>query len=327
MPKVSIVIPNYNHSKYLGERIESILAQTYLDFEIIILDDCSTDNSLLVLNNYMDHPKVSHFVLNNENSGSVFYQWDKGIRLAQGEYIWIAESDDVASPFFLENLMDEMDKDKSLGLSFCQSNKINSFGEVYGDWINHTVEFGDNIFLKSFKMGGCEFIDRFLVEQNSIPNASGVIFRKDAYLKVDRVNKGFKTIGDWNLWIKILSQSNVYFSCEKFNYFRMHDLSCVAISKKNDKRASVILMHLNMYEDIYGFLYELNLNLAIKFKRKRDIAASKFIFNCISQRNYKLLLDNFFKLKLVYMFFNSYFYSVFFKILIGFFGGGSYGKI
>ena len=94
---VSVIIPNYNHAPFLKERIDSVLNQTYDNFEVIILDDKSTDNSKEVIANYRGHSKISHIVYNEENSGSTFKQWQKGFSLAKGDYIWIAESDDVAA--------------------------------------------------------------------------------------------------------------------------------------------------------------------------------------------------------------------------------------
>ena len=100
-PLVSVIIPNYNHAPYLDERIRSIAGQSFQDFEIILLDDCSTDQSISILNKWAKHPKISHFIVNKQNSGSTFLQWEKGFSLAKGKYIWIAESDDVAHPDFL----------------------------------------------------------------------------------------------------------------------------------------------------------------------------------------------------------------------------------
>lgn len=100
--KVSVIIPNYCHARFLNRRIDSVLNQTYGDFEVIILDDCSSDNSRDIIETYRHHPRVSHIVYNEKNSGSTFIQWDKGFELAQGEYIWIAESDDEAAPTSFE---------------------------------------------------------------------------------------------------------------------------------------------------------------------------------------------------------------------------------
>src|SRR4051794_30504658 len=103
-PKVSVVIPNYNHGPYLRERIDSVLGQTFGDFEVIILDDASTDNSHAILTRYYTKPRM-RILVNRRNSGSAFPQWNRGIELARGDYVWIAESDDSADPRFLETLV------------------------------------------------------------------------------------------------------------------------------------------------------------------------------------------------------------------------------
>src|SRR5215469_12732659 len=103
MPTVSVIVPNYNHARYLRQRIESVLGQKYQDFEVILLDDCSTDNSREILESYRNDPKV-RVVFNATNSGNVFKQWNKGVRMAGGRYVWIAESDDYADAGFLSRL-------------------------------------------------------------------------------------------------------------------------------------------------------------------------------------------------------------------------------
>ncbi|MDR1783951.1 MAG: glycosyltransferase, partial [Dysgonamonadaceae bacterium] len=99
--KVSVILPNYNHARFLEQRIQSIVDQTFQEFELIILDDCSTDDSRGIIENYRDNPKVSQIIYNEQNSGSTFKQWIKGINAAKGEYIWLAESDDWAENDFL----------------------------------------------------------------------------------------------------------------------------------------------------------------------------------------------------------------------------------
>lgn len=326
-PKISVIVPNYNHSKYLDQRIESILSQTYQDFEIILLDDFSTDDSLQVLNKYKDHPKVSNFIVNKVNSGSVFYQWNKGVFYAKGDFIWIAESDDIASPDFLENLIVKLLSDKKIGIAFCQSYKINSCGEIYGNWLNHTKEDEQNIFLNSFEMNGDVFIKRFMIEQNSIPNASGVVFRKCLFQSIDGAPINLKTIGDWSAYVKMLATSNVYFCHKELNYFRMHENSCVAISSKSDLRANIILMHFYMYDELCKFFWNRNAQISACFKKKKIVAASRFFLNCISNKNYKLLIDNFFQLRLFFLFFNVNFYIVLFRLILNLILNDAYAKI
>ena len=129
MPNVSVIVPNYNHAPFLKQRIESILNQTFLDFELILLDDCSTDGSSEIMESYRSNPHVSHVVFNEVNSGSAFRQWDKGIALAKGEWIWVAESDDYAEHTFLERLMGEVDKEPDSVLAYSATYWVNQQGK------------------------------------------------------------------------------------------------------------------------------------------------------------------------------------------------------
>ena len=111
-PLVSVILPNYNHAKYLDERIQSILNQTYCNFELIILDDCSPDNgaSKAVIERYRGNAHISHIIYNERNGGLTFQQWHKGIELARGNLIWIAESDDKCHRQIQAGLMDRMQR-------------------------------------------------------------------------------------------------------------------------------------------------------------------------------------------------------------------------
>src|SRR5436190_5448850 len=118
-PQVSVIIPNYEHGRFLRQRMDTVLGQTFDDFELIILDDCSTDNSRDVIESYRGHPRISHIVYNQENSGSPFIQWRKGIELASGRWIWIAESDDYADLRFLEKMVNAANRNDRIGLVYC----------------------------------------------------------------------------------------------------------------------------------------------------------------------------------------------------------------
>ena len=121
MPTVSVIVPNYCHAPYLEQRIESILQQTFQDFELILLDDCSTDGSREILERYRNHPKVSGIFYNERNSGSPFKQWKKGLSKATGDYVWIAESDDFSSPCFLERCVRILDTRPDCSIVFTSS--------------------------------------------------------------------------------------------------------------------------------------------------------------------------------------------------------------
>ena len=86
LPLVNVVVPNYNYKRYLNLRIQSILQRPDPDrFELILLDDASTDGSEEVLSDYQNHAKVSHILLNEHNTGNPFKQWFKGMQLAKGK--------------------------------------------------------------------------------------------------------------------------------------------------------------------------------------------------------------------------------------------------
>src|ERR1700722_7019269 len=110
IPRVSVVIPNYNHARFLTRRIETVLQQTFQDFEVILLDDCSTDESRTILSSYAKNSKV-RVEFNSLNSGSAFKQWNKGVGMARGEYVWIAESDDYADERLVERLIGRLLQD------------------------------------------------------------------------------------------------------------------------------------------------------------------------------------------------------------------------
>ena len=212
---VSVIVPNYCHAKYLDQRIQSILNQTYQNFELIILDDCSPDNgaSKAVIEKYRSNPHVSHIVYNEQNSGSTFKQWDKGISLAKGDYIWIAESDDFCEPNLLEELVNQIEVHPSCSLVYALSQQVDGNGNVKGS----PVKSHANKFLK-----GKSFIRRYMCCENPVYNASSAIFKKDAALRLDKQYMEYKGAGDRLFWIEIAEQGDVAIVNKPLNYFRQH---------------------------------------------------------------------------------------------------------
>jgi glycosyltransferase involved in cell wall biosynthesis len=237
MPRVSVIIPNYNHAPFLEQRIESVLKQTYQDFEIILLDDASTDTSPEILTRYTDFPQIQ-VLLNKVNCGSPFKQWNKGISYAQGEYIWIAESDDYADPIFLETLVAVLDQHPNVGLAYCQSCSVNQDNQVLAaDYLFWTDELSLSKWKSDFTSSGLLECQEFLICKNTIPNASAVLFRREVYSKISRVNESFKVAGDWVTWAEILFVSDIYFVAQPLNYFRVH---CSNTSRNLDRLGLVV---------------------------------------------------------------------------------------
>ena len=214
MPNVSVIVPNYNHAPYLRQRIESILNQTYQDFELILLDDCSKDGSRDIMESYRSNPHVSHVVFNEANSGSAFRQWDKGIALAQGRWIWVAESDDYAEPTFLERLMTEVSQVPDCVLAYAATWWVDQKGTKLWETSN-----SNNVNL----YGGIDFIHQKLAVCNSIANVSECIFRRDKFRPSETYRyEHMRLCGDWLFYVLLAEQGRVVEVKEPLSYYRQH---------------------------------------------------------------------------------------------------------
>lgn len=256
---VSVIIPNYNHGSFLKQRIDSVLNQTYQHIEVILLDDCSTDNSRDIIETYRNHPKINIIVYNDKNSGSTFLQWEKGIELAKGEWIWIAESDDWCENSLLQELINGARNHSGCTLSFCQS-----------------IVFRENEILsvtKARKIG--EYVDgktftAHMVKDNMIVNASMCIFKRSEYFKVSQEFTNYKFLGDCLFWIELVFNGKVYVSGKTLNYFRKHT---------NDVTSKALLS---------GLYYSEYLNLLMYVDRKYQIIGHKM--SMLLLERFKLLL-------------------------------------
>lgn len=224
MPKVTVILPNYNHQDYIEQRIESILNQDFKDFELIILDDASIDQSTQNIRKFLDDSRIKEFVINDQNSGSTFVQWEKGLQMAKGEYIWIAESDDMADRRFLTQLIEILDNNQKVGVAFCPSIWIDKDGKkILEPGHEEDADFwqGNNLIQNEFLAG------------NLIYNASSAVFRKSLINKINFSQIGqFKYTGDWLFWVQLISNTQVKRIEKRLNYFRRHENN---VSFKSDR--------------------------------------------------------------------------------------------
>jgi glycosyltransferase involved in cell wall biosynthesis len=220
MPKVSIVLPNYNYARYLDERIQSILNQTYTDFELIIADDASTDNSLEVIDQYTGDSRVKTMFF-TENSGLPYKRWNDGSAQAEGEYILFAGADDSCHPTLLERLVEKMDANPSVGIAYTQSLEID--GE--GNPIRTLNVLTDNLDKERWKHDYVETGKNeccYMLIRNTIPNASAVMLKRQKFEEVGRFDEASRLVADWILWSKMLLVSDIAYIAEPLNYFRTH---------------------------------------------------------------------------------------------------------
>jgi glycosyltransferase involved in cell wall biosynthesis len=224
MPKVSVIIPNYNHARYLRKRIQSVLDQTFQDFDLTYLDDASSDESNAVFAEFDQHPRIKA-IYNDENSGSPFKQWNKGIRATSGEYVWIAESDDVADPQLLATLVPLLDQNPNVGLAYCQSRFIDSNDSILQIMSMYTDEHDSERWNHDFIANGLDECQKSLLFKNTIPNASAVLIRRSIYEAIGGAEESLSLTGDWMTWIRMLLKSDIAFSAQPLNFFRCHSSS------------------------------------------------------------------------------------------------------
>lgn len=272
-PLISIIVPNYNHEKFLKQRLDSIFNQTYQNFEVILLDDCSTDNSRDILLEYAKRTQVTHYIFNEKNSGNTFFQWKRGISLAKGEYIWIAESDDFCENNFLEIVSKPLLENDEVVLSYCQSNKVDENSILIGNWKAHTNSFNTLQFEENFVIDGDLFIEKYLIYKNIIPNASAVLFKK-SNLKINDIlieNDQLKYCGDWVIYLEQIVQFKIAFISDSINNFRFHGNSVIAKASQTKNRASIIDIDFEMRKVMIAFLQKnkpTNYNAIVSNNRK-----------------------------------------------------------
>jgi glycosyltransferase involved in cell wall biosynthesis len=224
MPKISVIVPNYNHARFLRRRIDTVLEQTFRDFELILLDDCSTDDSRSILREYASDPRV-RIEFNEVNSGSPFTQWKKGLGMACGEYIWIAESDDYANPRLLERLVAVLDSDPAVVFTYCRSWVVEEDGSVAGFVDSRLRHLEPQRWTADFRAEGREECASCFVYRNVTANASSVVFRKAVSERVGGVDDTLRTSGDWKLWAAMALTGKVAYVSEPLNYYRYHAAS------------------------------------------------------------------------------------------------------
>lgn len=277
-PLVSVIIPNYNHSSYLKQRIDSVLTQTYKNFEVIILDDKSTDNSVEIINQYKSHPHVSHIVINENNTGSTFLQWNKGINLAAGEVIWIAESDDYCADNFLEECMKQFISTKNTSVVYCTSEYVDADNNDLGTFNPEKLPI--------HRYNGREFIKEHMAFGCAIWNASSAIFDKNRAQRIDKKYQEFKACGDKLFWIEMAELGDVVHVNKTMNYFRQH-LNKVSPRKFRDGTSLIEERNIYDYQKKRGYLNGLR-RLFVKELYVRKIIFGEFENEDIKRNLFKV---------------------------------------
>lgn len=271
-PKVSALVPSYNHGRYIRERIESILNQTYTNIELIVIDDCSGDDSDKVISDLQARHGFK-YIRNARNSGTPFGAWERICTLATGDYIWVCESDDVAEPTFLETAVASLAKHPNAVMFYCSSLII----DETGDTIGHTDSYFHDIWKESrwdndFSVNGPDELLGFQLRGQIVPNMSSALFKTQAFRAAfTPFLKRLRLTGDWLFVGDVLKQGGAVFAHQALSRFRKHEVTSRVRVKSARSQAEFILTKWRLFRatrqpvsafaplmssDVIRFLYE-----------------------------------------------------------------------
>jgi len=271
-PKVTALVPSYNHGGFLRQRLESILQQSYRNIELIVIDDCSGDDSDEVIKSLLKEHDFQ-YIRNPQNSGTPFAAWEKAGSLASGDYIWICESDDFADPAFLETAVGKMQENPNAVLFYCDSWVVDKDGNQVG----HTDTYFHKVWRESrwdqdFTSDGVAELADYQCRGQTVPNMSSVLISTKAFRQAyNPLLKRFKLTGDW-LFIGWLMRYGQVIYCKKtLSNFRKHEETARVRVKSARSQAEFVLTKYLLFRetgkplrglatimssDVIRFLYE-----------------------------------------------------------------------
>jgi glycosyltransferase involved in cell wall biosynthesis len=215
MPRVSVILTSFNHEKYIGEAIESVLNQTFVDFELIIWDDASSDGSWAIIKSYSDR-RIRAF-RNDENQRAIFGILKAIFEVATGDYIAMHHSDDVWASNKLETQVAYLDSHPEIGAVFSDALAIGEDGSALAD-AEHPYF---NIFNQRNKTR-FEWLRFFFSHGNALCHPS-LLIRKGCYADCGAYRQGFGQLGDLDMWMRLCLKYEIHVVQEKLVRFRVRD--------------------------------------------------------------------------------------------------------
>ncbi len=253
--RVSVVVPNYNYEKYLIRRLYSILMQDEKIYELLILDDCSKDNSRVLIDEIYD--KIKEYVnvrkiYNEKNSGGAFTQWAKGIKEATGDYVWIAEADDYCDSRMLSTLIKPIEKNRDIYIAYVDTAFTDKKGNIFLKTIKPEIDImKTGHWDKDYVNNGLDEIKDYTFLNNTIANVSSCIIKKDDYSDIyDEIGK-YRQSGDWVFYVNVMSRGKVAYINKVMNFYRVHDTQITSNMKK-EKHLEEIKVIYNMLTEKFG---------------------------------------------------------------------------
>ena len=261
--KISIIFTSYNHKEFLAQALDSLLDQTFKDFELIIVDDCSTDGSQNLIKSYATDSRVKLFLL-DKNTGSYVHSSNFGASKASSEYIIFAQCDDFAESTQLEKLYNEMQSNPKVGVVYSSSRMI----DINGNYLGSDFEYRGNKFRTQCALNA--YINNldmrdYLLDSCVIPNLSAALIKRSLFEKIGGLSSKYLVLADWDFWLKMSIECDFYYIRESLNNFRQHNSTIRNSVKLNLQIAEVFEMY-------YSFFNCNKISPLVKFHTQINIA-------------------------------------------------------
>jgi glycosyltransferase involved in cell wall biosynthesis len=251
--KISVCIPVYNCEEFIGEAIDSVLKQTFTDYELIILDNQSTDRTVQIIKQYTD-PRIKFF--QNDTNIGMLGNWNKILTYTNGEYIKMLPADDYLSVNCLASQSKILDNDtqKKIALVSGRKNIVDSKGKIY---------FNRGLTNSDMQMSGFDAINKTVRSGgNTLGEPGSVMFRKDILAKAGSFDDGIYYVMDVNMWFKMLLHGDLYFLKEVVCSFRVSGVSesiKLIDTQKRDVNAFFTKIYLDKSYKLSWFNYKVGL--------------------------------------------------------------------
>ena len=203
MVKVSVVIPTYNSARFIGRAVESVLAQTFMDFELVVVDDGSTDETQGIIAGF-DDPRLRYVYQENQERSAAR---NAGIRLSEGSYIAFLDADDLWLSRKLAEQVHLLDESPQLGLLYSGA-YLMECGRITGIW--KPKHRGDVLRL-------------LIYWDNIITSTSSVVVRRECLDQVGHFDENISSVEDWDMWLRIAVHYSFDYIPEPLIIYRMHE--------------------------------------------------------------------------------------------------------
>ena len=295
MPMISVIMPAYNHEKYIGEAIESVINQSYTDFEFIIINDDSTDNTEKVIKGFSDK-RISYFSQSNKGAAHTI---NRGLSLSKGKYISIINSDDVYHKNRLETLIENAEN-KDLLFLFTNTALINEHSDIITDKENKELIDGKNKLVNRYR--NINSLVHTLLLGNISFSTSNFFFNRSILNSVKKFNY-YRYTHDYDFILRTLhhyAEQSAFLDQYEYLFYRVHGENTINESRWNLQLEVLGVILKNLYFLLSDnknreFIFELEKQYSDYFKNDRnDKHDLVYLINSINNSviNYSKSVDN-----------------------------------